>query len=202
MNQTRWIALMELLRVPPSLKTYNELKCAYSESHRHYHTGDHIIDCLSKLDSVIELAENAAEVEFAIWFHDAIYKPYASDNELKSADWAKRFLESSSSNKINAENVHRHIMATLHNAPANNSDSNLLVDIDLSILGSESDIYQSFETSVKKEYKWVPNFIYRKKRRAILLSFLERDTIYSNNYFQEKYEKKARRNLKAAVASL
>ncbi|MBA3036855.1 MAG: hypothetical protein FP814_10235 [Desulfobacterium sp.] len=202
MNQSRWLGLMELLGVAPSLETYNKLKLVYSEPHRHYHTIIHINDCLTKLDSVIKLVENAVEVEAAIWFHDAIYKPYASDNELKSANWAKSFFESMGVNKTRADKVYGHIMATLHNEPAKSSDSRLIADIDLSILGSEPDDYQVYEKAVRKEYKWVPYFIYRKKRRSVLSSLLERDFIYSNNYFQIEYEEKARENMAIAIAKL
>ncbi|MBU3948739.1 MAG: hypothetical protein KJ882_00505 [Proteobacteria bacterium] len=86
MNQSRWLDLMKSLGVAPSLETYNKLKRAYSEPHRYYHTEVHINDCLSELDSVINLTENAVEVETAIWFHDAIYRPYAFDNERVRRD--------------------------------------------------------------------------------------------------------------------
>jgi predicted metal-dependent HD superfamily phosphohydrolase len=160
MNEIRWIALMEALGMPSSKRMYNDLRQAYREKHRHYHTEKHIADCLSKFDSTKFLAINEAEVETAIWFHDAIYKPYS------------------------------------------NNDSLLLADIDLSILGAEKKAYESFEISVRKEYRWIPYFIYRKKRRAILTSFLDRDTIYSNEYFQKEYEMKARGNIRDSIAAL
>ena len=69
------------------------LEAAYSEPHRHYHDRRHIQQCLALLDEVPELMESERRVlTWAIWWHDAIYDPRASDNEARSAELAKREL--------------------------------------------------------------------------------------------------------------
>lgn len=202
MNKDRWKELMQSLGFSNDIETYQALYRAYSEKHRHYHTINHITDCLAKLDSARYLASEVAEVEIAIWFHDAVYKPLSSSNERNSADWAKSFLLKQGADNKRVERVHQLIMATLHNAPASSKDAMLLVDIDLYILGAEKEAYQQFEKDVRKEYKWVPYFLYRKRRSEILDSFLKRERIFSNEYFYEYYEQTARMNLKTAVSML
>jgi predicted metal-dependent HD superfamily phosphohydrolase len=201
-KQERWLWLMESLGLESSTDCYEALVAAYSEKHRYYHTCEHINAMLRHLDGVKEVAENPAELELAIWFHDAIYKPYSKSNEKDSADWAKEFLESQNYDSNGIKRIYRMIMATLHDGVSETRDEKLLVDIDLAILGSPSDVYEQFEVNVRKEYQWVPSFIYRRKRTALLESFLNRDTIFNTPFFMEKYESTARKNIKRAILSL
>lgn len=93
-------------------------------------------------------------------------------------------------------------MATLHNEIAQDKDQKLIVDIDLTILGATPEVYDEFERNVRKEYKMVPTFIYRKKRKELLKSFLNNPSIYSLDYFKEKYENVARHNINRAIEML
>lgn len=202
MNENRWRTLTQSLGLPPTPETFQTLQNYYSEKHRHYHTAKHIDDCLEKLDATKHFASEPDEIEVAIWFHDAIYKPFSSKNELRSAAWAQSFLFQHGADNTRAERVYALIMATQHNTSTSSNDSSLLVDIDLSILGVEGNQYRQYENDVRKEYRWVPYFIYRKRRSSILRSFLNRDRIYSIEYFYDHYEKPARVNIQNALSVL
>lgn len=202
MNKDRWVALMSALEFKASIECYEALCVAYSERHRFYHTIKHIEAMLGHYDAVIDLAERPAEVELAIWFHDAIYKPFSKSNELDSAEWAKEFSLSNGYDLEGAERVHSLIMATLHNGETQDRDQKLIVDIDLTILGAPPDVYDEFERNVRKEYKMVPSFIYRKKRKELLKSFLDNASIYSLKYFKDRYENVARHNINRAIKML
>ena len=178
----RWSTLMGALRIAAHVDTYERLAAAYSEPHRHYHTPVHIRSCLAELDLARGLATSGAEVEVALWFHDAIYSPTAADNEVRSARWATEFLADAGLSSAACERVHAHILATRHDAVPAAGDSALVVDIDLSILGQDRATYDAFEKDVRAEYRWVPWFLYRRKRREILESFLARGSIYTTTH--------------------
>lgn len=193
---------MTSLNARDSRDVYKDLVAAYSEGHRYYHTAIHIADCLAQLDEAVPLMERPAEVELALWFHDAIYKPRSLNNELESARWAQAFLEAIGATEDRRTRVYSHILATKHEAQPSDKDAMFVVDIDLSILGRGPDEYDRFEQNVRKEYKWVPWPIYSKKRSEILESFLARSAIYNTEYFRSRYEEQARRNLLSAIEGL
>ena len=52
---------------------FARLMAAYAEPQRHYHTQQHLAECLEHLAAAYSLASEPGEVELALWFHDAIY---------------------------------------------------------------------------------------------------------------------------------
>jgi predicted metal-dependent HD superfamily phosphohydrolase len=202
LSPERWRRLLADLSIAEDTDTWAALKAAYSERHRHYHTARHITHCLAELDLARFLAAEPAEVEMALWFHDAVYRPRASDNELQSAAWAERFLGSHAVDPERILRVREHIMATRHTAPADSADSQLVVDVDLAILGSDAQTYAQFESNVRKEYRWVPGPLFRTRRAQILQSFFDRHHIYHTTYFRDRCEAAARANLETAIRAL
>jgi predicted metal-dependent HD superfamily phosphohydrolase len=202
MSPERWQRLLQDLQVPAETETYAALEAAYGEAHRHYHTARHIAHCLAELDLARDLAQEPAEVETALWFHDAVYDPHAADNEQRSAQWAERFLVGQGLDSLRTLRIRDHVLATRHTAPAAAPDSQLVVDVDLAILGSDADSYAQFEINVRKEYDWVPEPVFRSKRAQILQSFLDRSFIYHTAFFRERHEAAARANLAAAIDTL
>jgi predicted metal-dependent HD superfamily phosphohydrolase len=171
------------------------LQSAYTQKHRAYHTSRHIDDCLSLFDEVKHLAAHPAEVECALWFHDAIYEPMSKLNEERSANWAADFGGRIGVASDAVSRIRAHIMATRHVALPSDDDSRLVVDIDLAILGTAPSRYDEFEREVRREYRWVPGIVYRPKRAAILQSFLDRPRIYHWEPLFERFERKARTNV-------
>jgi len=193
---------MHELSIDANIQTFNALRSAYSEKHRHYHTTSHIEFCLVLFSKFRCIANEPTDVQLAIWFHDAIYNPMSSDNEERSADWAATFLRENGCAEEQCNRVRGLILATMHDAPAADQDTQLLVDIDLAILGVDRDSYQEFEKNVRREYKWVPGPLFRRERRKILQSFLDRKSIYSTKPFRETHEGQARRNIESALNAL
>ncbi|MEM6819174.1 MAG: N-methyl-D-aspartate receptor NMDAR2C subunit [Pseudomonadota bacterium] len=202
MTTERWLRLMKAWGFEANPQTFDALVDGYSGKGRHYHTAKHVSACLEHLDAYLDQVENPREVKIAPWFHDAIYKPLSSKNEKESADWAASFLSENGAKGTEVSRVHRLIMVTEHNAPTQTADEAVLVDIDLSILGAIPATYDMFERAVRKEYKLVPSFLYRKKRAEVLRGFLAREKIYTSGCFPPDFERQARENLLNAITTL
>ena len=181
---------------------YHRLVACYSEPHRKYHTTQHLNECFAHLKRVSSFAEHAAEVELALWFHDAIYNTHEKDNEQRSAEWARDSSLSAGLSKEQADRIYELIMATMHDAVPTGTDAEVLADIDLGILGAERTRFDEYELQVREEYSWVPDFLYRKARRKVLQEFTGREWIYSTAVFRSEYEVRARENLTRSLSRL
>lgn len=184
---------------PPGL--FDRLAEAYTEPGRYYHTSMHVEACLQQFDQVRVLASAPAEIELAIWFHDAIYEPRAQDNEERSAEWAVSELRSAGCSEASVGAVRSLVLATKSHQPGS-KDEALLVDIDLGVLGAPSHDFERYDAEVRLEYQWVPIEQYREARRKVLQGFLARDSIYHTEVFRNRLEAQARRNLSAKLADL
>jgi len=204
-SRQAWQALLTRLSLEDKTGTYRQLVNAYTGNDRHYHSLTHIADCLTQLSENRELAERPDEVALALWFHDAVYNWRSSTNEADSAEWAGRFLSQQDGDETLANRVQKLIMATCHGATMTahlDRDEALIGDIDLSILGRDAETYNEFEAGIRREYRWVPKPIYRRKRREVLQWFLGRERIYLTDAFDKLYGAPARANLKRAIAAL
>ncbi len=172
----------------------------YAEPHRKYHTLQHLRECLALCERDSALAERPAEVAIALWFHDAIYEHGRSDNEAASAAWARSALWDAGASMALADRVAALVMATRHSAVVpSTSDAQLLVDIDLAILGAEHTRFAEYEQQIRDEYQHVPQAVFALKRREVLQSFLDREHIYATPTYRARYEARARANLQTAI---
>ena len=105
-----------------SAPVFTRLTARYRETHRAYHTLDHVAACLAEFDAVRALAHNAAAVEIAIWFHDAIYDPHRSDNEEQSAALANMELQHLVTSRALRDTVSALVRATTHRAAVADPD--------------------------------------------------------------------------------
>lgn len=200
--EAHWLATWQLLGAQPPAGELGALLAAWSEPQRHYHDLRHLAECLARWAALRGQAEHPGEVALAIWYHDAVYDPQAQDNERRSADWALRVLRAAGGSEAAAQRVDALIMATCHDAPARTADERLLIDIDLAVLGAPTERFDTYDRDVRLEYAWVPEALYRQKRREVLLQFLQRERLYQTPPAHEALEAQARINLAAAVARL
>jgi predicted metal-dependent HD superfamily phosphohydrolase len=179
---------------------YNQLVAAYSERHRSYHTLQHLRECLAHFEAASALARRPAEVEAALWFHDAVHDPKARDNEERSADWAARSILAADCDAAVAERVRQLVLATDGHAPSDDPDTQFLLDVDLAILGAAPARFAEYERQVRAEYAHVPQAEFRTRRAQVLARFLARPRIYLTAAFHDALEERARANLQQALA--
>jgi predicted metal-dependent HD superfamily phosphohydrolase len=187
---------------PALLSDYEELIARYSETHRKYHTVRHLDECFEKLAEIRSQADHPAEVEVALWFHDAIYDTRSTENEAKSAELAVSKVLAAGGSPECANRVSESIMATRHAGLQQGNDAKVVVDVDLAILGESPEIFDEFEQQVREEYSWVPGFIFKEKRKKILSRFLARPAIFNTELFRERYEDQARKNILRSITRL
>jgi predicted metal-dependent HD superfamily phosphohydrolase len=180
-------------------QVYDDLINRHGEDHRKYHTLQHLNECIAWFEKVGSLAKRPHEVEIALWFHDAVYDLQSRENEEQSAGLACLSMMMANVKSDAIERVAQLILATQHTAEPTLQDEQLLVDIDLSILGASPARFTEYETQIRDEYSFVEEALFRSKRREILLSFLDRKRIYATDAVFEELEQQARDNLLKAI---
>jgi predicted metal-dependent HD superfamily phosphohydrolase len=178
------------------------LLARYAEPHRAYHTRRHLDECFAQLDPVRAHCERPGEVELALWYHDAIYEPREPRNEERSAEWAEAVLREAGVAAGAAHRVRDLVLATKHDAVPETPDAQLLVDVDLAILGAPAERFDEYEAQVRVEYGWVPEAAFRAGRAKILRELFARPALYSTPWFRERLEEAARANLARSIARL
>jgi predicted metal-dependent HD superfamily phosphohydrolase len=198
----RWRQVWKRFGVSAPNEIFQDLIARYSEPHRKYHTMQHLDECFDKLQEIRAAAVHPNEIELALWFHDAIYDVKRQDNEERSANWACSTALAAGLSISIAERVHALVMATRHDAMPNHVDEQILVDVDLSILGAKPDRFDEYERQVREEYHWIPDLLFEAKRRRVLTQFLERSKIFNTEQFLNSYEAQARTNLERSIKKL
>ncbi|WP_417859828.1 hypothetical protein [Winogradskyella sediminis] len=176
----------------------------YTSKNRHYHNLSHIYTMCLQLEGFTNEIEDLESLKLAIWFHDIIYKSTNIDNETLSADFAAKALNKLPTDVFNIEKITNLIISTKKHKCllTENNDNAYLLDLDLSILGTDWKTYSTYLQKIRKEYKIYPDIIYKPGRKKILKHFLERDTLYFTERFKTQFEKQARNNLMREINTL
>lgn len=188
-------------QVPPPANI-EEVLDLYDNPDRKYHNIDHIGTMLIVSKSARPRCTMPHEMVLAIIFHDAVYDPRGKNNEELSAELASRTLTALGVPGPSLALIENLILCTKHHIPTSLSDSPLIIDADLSILGSPDDVYEKYARAIRAEYSFVTDEDYRVGRTNVLRSFITRDSIYLLPWFRERFEDQARRNLELEIAML
>ena len=169
---------------------WQEIKSQHSEKSRHYHTLSHLASIYKELEHI-----NLSPLfQFAIFYHDIVYEVSNKNNEEQSALLAqKRLAQLGVPEELNKKVFQLIVETKTHQASS--TENELFLDADLSILGANEKCYKQYISNVRKEYTIYDDTSYFTGRKKVLKMFLEKDKMYSTQYFHEKYEKKARVNM-------
>jgi predicted metal-dependent HD superfamily phosphohydrolase len=180
---------------------FDELLARYGEDHRRYHTLEHVDACLGFFDWYRGISLHPERVELALWFHDAVYDPRACDNERRSALLARARLGELGLCRAALDDIEAHVLATERHR-GGTPDTDLVVDLDLAILGGRARTYARFEQAIREEYAHATEQAFAIGRRAVLAAFLARPEIYRVPALREELEARARLNLERRILEL
>lgn len=175
-----------------------ELLNKYQARGRHYHNLGHVLSLLKASEQYRAHLQAPAEVQLAIWYHDAIYNALRKDNEQRSAQLARKHLWGLQAPKSLLQRLEQLILQTanhLAEIPASDTDMAWFLDFDMGILGTDPDTYSQYAEQIRKEYRLVPEVLYRQGRLKLLRRWLQADFLFHTPTFRKLYEKQARANL-------
>ncbi len=179
---------------------WTEIETQYSESHRAYHNLTHIKYMINKAQELMGEIEDYDILLFAIFYHDIIYNANRKNNEEKSAERAMVRLQSLGVPTPRIENCVAQILATKDHSPSSDADTNLLLDIDLSILSKPWTTYEVYAQNIRSEYSNYPTFLYNIGRKKVL-NHLLKSPIYKTKSFIDR-NKYAKMNIEMELMSL
>lgn len=183
------------------------LRNRYEEPWRHYHTFEHPREMFGVLLDNQGLVSNIGAVAWAIMYHDAVYDPEAAHgrNEELSARLAEHELPAVVDASIVSQVAHYTRETVHHTTGADDSDRDIFMDIDLTILGAPRERYARYVTDVRREYAHVSDTDYRLGRIAVLenlASRVERRGLFRTRAFAEVYEERAQENIAGEIDAL
>jgi predicted metal-dependent HD superfamily phosphohydrolase len=203
---------MALLTLPNYLienpARLDDLRRHYAEPHRRYHTWSHILALLEAYAEVKNQVSNREAFLLALYFHDAIYDPKASDNEEQSAQLLLSGAAADLICEVDCAQAAAIIRATRSHEPSGiagspaRRDCELLLDIDLGILGAPPHAYRNYAHAIRQEYAHVPDEQFRIGRSHVLAAFLSRARIFLSDHFHDRLERQARINIADELEAL
>ena len=180
------------------------LLARHREKQRKYHTATHVA---SVVRGVLELAQveevdDLGAIVAAAFYHDAVYEPVSPANERASARLARRDLAQLGWDAGRADAVGAMIEGTQHHVDPADTDTAVLFDADLSILGADPAGYGEYSRQIRSEYHHLVDDEWRQGRSDVLRSFVERSSIYATESGRNEWEERARANIAAELALL
>jgi predicted metal-dependent HD superfamily phosphohydrolase len=184
-------------------KCFEEILKKYSSYTRHYHDLEHIEALLNFSEEYAHKLQETEIVELAIFYHDIVYSAVKSDNEEKSAEQSEKRLMQLKYPEKKIELISKYIIATKTHDVANienKSDLEYFLDFDMAILGAEEKVYIEYCEKIREEYSVYPDFMYNKGRKKVLISFLEKPTLFHTEDFRTRFEAQAIQNIRKELA--
>jgi predicted metal-dependent HD superfamily phosphohydrolase len=174
---------------------FDEIRSQYASSLRHYHGLTHLRALLDLLQTYSPQPPGSP-ARLAIWWHDAIYDPLSSQNEVESAILAQSHLTQLGAKATVIERVCLLIEATKNHfsAPSFGSDD-VFLDADIAILGAPHDVYMNYTKQIRAEYEMVPEPLFSMGRKQFLQNATKRPRIFKTDIYENAFGAQARANL-------
>lgn len=179
----------------------------YSKPVRAYHNLTHLQQLFEHFEQIKSNLRQPSVVALALFYHDIIYDPTKLDNELQSAKYAVAQLQDCLTVE-HCERIYKLIMMTathqIDDKDENtlDSDAAFLLDMDLSILGTDWASYERYAQAVRQEYAHVAANDYRRGRINVLKGLLDHDRLYLTEDYYQRFEHVARQNIEREIELL
>jgi predicted metal-dependent HD superfamily phosphohydrolase len=168
----------------------------YTRPERRYHNLQHIAAMLTGAPEPLSI-----EQTLAIWFHDAIYNPISTSNEEDSAELVTKLYDIDKLERIADPSLITDIILSTKKHQPLCKQAEIVLDLDLAILGTNPSAYKTYVENVKAEYtQHIPEEMFHSGRSQFLKSFLMRDILFFTAWGRNKFEAQARANLEAELA--
>lgn len=189
------------------------LQKSYLAPPRAYHHFGHVQEVLRHYRAVDEGPgwHRPIEVWLAVLYHDAVYIPGHRDNELESAKLAVEHIARwQPAADIDAKRVSDLILLTARHGELcigdvgvgdAGEDARQFLDCDMAILGATAAAFVEYDRAIAEEYRTVPRWLFRIKRRQFFKKLLAAERIFLSDFFRERFEAQARKNLQAALSN-
>ena len=186
------------------IQMYHTLEKAYCSPSRHYHNFSHLDNMYHYLDRQTMDENEKSIIEWVIWWHDYVYISTQNDNEQRSADAFKKYFKEINHDLSIMEiaTIREMILATKTHNNVNDHNTSLLLDLDLSILGTDKIHYLKYTEEIRKEYNSYSDKEYTLGRKKFVEYCLSQENIYKTDYFKKTLEDIAIFNLKNELLSL
>jgi predicted metal-dependent HD superfamily phosphohydrolase len=187
------------------------LRKSYLAPPRAYHHFGHVEEVLRHYRAIAEGPgwRQPVEVWLAVLYHDAVYVPGRSDNEAASARLVVEHIERWwPGADIDAKRVSDLILLTARHGALRaedvgngdtGEDARHFLDCDMAILGAPPVAFAQYDSAIAEEYRAVPRWLFRIKRRQFFRKLLASEQIFLSDFFREQFEVRARENLQAAL---
>ncbi|WP_346921359.1 DUF4031 domain-containing protein [Glutamicibacter creatinolyticus] len=194
----RWVRTLEV----PGLG--RELLAAWSQGHRKYHDRVHLLSVLEALDELMpeDLEQDERQIlELTAWFHDAVYRGTAQD-EQDSARLAEARLHGLISPGAVGEVRRLVLLTTTHRPQAADYLGQMFSDADLEVLARPPAAYQRYTAAIAEEYSHLPQKDFAAGRSQILQALLDKEQIFATPLGLQRWEASARANLSQEIEQL
>jgi predicted metal-dependent HD superfamily phosphohydrolase len=196
---------------------WEALDAGYTESHRAYHTWEHVGSLLEKLSEFSDLSARSDIIAVSVFWHDVVYRTQNQDGSPRPdyenvRDSCELFRQYTSLSTPDADAVYDLIMATANHLQARaekqyyagfSGDLDLFLDLDLSSLASPWEKFVEDLARIRTEFSWASEVVFCSIQLQILENFAKEDVrLYRRAETSETWRDAARANLKRCVTEL
>jgi len=183
---------------------WTRIALQYTEVGRTYHNLNHLRDMFRLYKEIKSHLTDRLVVGLAVFFHEMVYDPQSPDNEHYSAEEFERFADEVQM----CQDIRQQVLAIILNAhdidgeqEETPPDMDHFMDLKLAVLARDAEEYDQYLANIRQEYTHLDTDTFLSSRAEVLQMLLE-GQVYRTLLVADKYEERAKQNLKRELDSL